>query len=184
MNDTESLEGLQQEKTGLEEDSKRLKAKRRSLEEKAKTLEENARTEKLEIDKKLATQILEEENRTHNDAVKELEDKIANLEKQLRPSPSAESTPTQTVSESTQEISDDVDESVSVGVLPQPEQSEVEVSQRIRKGRNAASSEYAVPESARRSKFSNFGIRLDKFERIGRLEYNVRLFLWKMGNHQ
>jgi phage shock protein A len=99
------------------------------LEATAKTLEEKAHAEKLAIDKKLAIQILEEENRTHNEAVRELEEKIANLEQQLKSSPSAESTPTQTASEPAQEVPDDVVEGVSAGVLPQPEQSEVEVSQ-------------------------------------------------------
>jgi len=100
-----------------------------SLEEKANTLEEKARMEKLAIDKKLAIEILEEENRTHNEAVKELENKIANLAQQMKPSHSAESTETKTISEPAPEISDDVDESVSVGVLPESEQTEVEVSQ-------------------------------------------------------
>lgn len=116
-------------KTGPKEESKRLEEKRRSLEGKTRILEEKARTEKLAIDKKLLVQILEEENITHNDAVKELEDKIANLEQQLQPSPTIENTQSQTLSESSQEISDDVDESVSVSVLPPPEQTEAEVSQ-------------------------------------------------------
>lgn len=85
--------------------------------------------EKLAIDKKLLVQILEEENITHNDAVKELEDKIANLEQQLQPSPTIENTQSQMPSEPSQEISDDVDESVSVSVLPPPKQNEAEVSQ-------------------------------------------------------
>jgi hypothetical protein len=62
----------------------------------------------------------------HNDAVKELEDKIANLEQQMKPLPSAESPPTQTASEPAEEISDDVDESVSAGVLSPPEESVVD----------------------------------------------------------
>jgi hypothetical protein len=98
------------------------------LEDKTKILEEKARAEKLAIDKRLLVQILEEENLTHNDAVKELEDKIANLEKQLQPSPTIESTSSQMPSEPAQGISDDVDEGVSAGVLPQPEQNEAEVS--------------------------------------------------------
>lgn len=119
MSNAESFEGLQ-----------RLKANRISLEEKANTLEEKARMEKLAIDKKLAMEILEEENRTHNEAVKELENKIANLAQQMKPSHSAESdTETKTISEPASEISDDVDDSVSVGVLLEPEQTEVEVSQ-------------------------------------------------------
>jgi len=147
VSDTESLEGLQKAKTGLEEDSRRLKEKRRSLEERSKTLEEKARVEKLAIDKKLAIQILEEENRTHDDtvreleksleeenrthddAVRELEDKIANLEQQLKPPTSAESTSTQTIPEPAQEIPEDVDEGAGVGMLQEPEQSEVEAPQ-------------------------------------------------------
>jgi hypothetical protein len=118
LSNAESFEGLQ-----------RLRANRRSLEEKATTLEEKARMEKLAIDKKLAMEILEEENRTHNEAVRELEEKIAKLGQQMKPSHSVESTETQTIAEPAPEISDDVDESLSVGVLPEPEQAEVEVSQ-------------------------------------------------------
>jgi hypothetical protein len=58
-----------------------------------------------------------------------LEDKIANFDQQLQPSPTIESTSSQTPSEPAQEISDDVDEGVSAGVLQQPEQNEAEVSQ-------------------------------------------------------
>jgi phage shock protein A len=92
---------LQQAKTELSEDSKRLKERRRSLEAKAMTLEERARLDKLAIDKKLATEILEEENQTHNDAVKELEEKIANLGKQIKHSFLIESVFTQADSETT-----------------------------------------------------------------------------------
>jgi predicted nucleic acid-binding Zn-ribbon protein len=106
-----------------------LQQKRRSLEEKAKTLEEKARLEKLAIDKKLAVEILEEENRTHEEAVKELEDRIANLEQQMKTSPSAENAPTETDSEPAEETSGHVSEDVSAGMLPPPEQTEVEVSQ-------------------------------------------------------
>lgn len=120
--------------------SNAVKERRRSLEEKAKTLEEKARLERLAIDKKLAVQILEEENlthdaavkeleeenRMHNDAVKELEDKIANLEQQMKPLPSAESPLTQTASEPAEEISDDVEKGVSADVLPPPEESVVD----------------------------------------------------------
>jgi hypothetical protein len=128
MSNTESLQELQQAKTGPKEESKRLEEKRRSLEEKTRLLEEKARAGKLAIDKQLLVQILEEENLTHDAAVKELQDKIANLEQQLKPSPPIESAPSQTASEPTQEISDDVDEDVSAGLLPPPEQGEVEVS--------------------------------------------------------
>jgi hypothetical protein len=106
-----------------------VKERRRSLEEKAKTLEEKARLEKLAIDKNLAIEILEEENRTHNDAVKELEDKIANLERQMKPSSSPESPSSQTVPEPPQEISDDVDEGIGVGALQESGQNKVEVPQ-------------------------------------------------------
>jgi hypothetical protein len=112
LSNAESFDGFQ-----------RIKENRRSLEQKAKTLEEKAFLEKLAIDKKLLIQILEEENRTHNDSVRELEDKISNWEKQLKPSPSAENTPTQTTSEPAQEISPEVEESVSPAVLPPPEES-------------------------------------------------------------
>jgi hypothetical protein len=128
MSNTESLQELQQARTGPKEESKRLEEKRRSLEEKTRLLEEKARAGKLAIDKQLLVQILEEENLTHDAAVKELQDKIANLEQQLKPSPPIESAPSQTASEPTQEISDDVDEDVSAGLLPPPEQGEVEVS--------------------------------------------------------
>ena len=120
--------------------SNAVKERRISLEEKTKTLEEKARLERLAIDKKLAVQILEEENLTHDAAVKELEEenrmheaavkelegKIANLEQQMKPLPSEETAPTQTVSEPAEEISDDVDESVSTEVLPPPEESVVD----------------------------------------------------------
>jgi phage shock protein A len=120
--------------------SNAVKERRKSLEEKAKTLEEKARLERLAIDKKLAVQILEEENlthdaavkeleeenRMHNAAVKELEDKIANLEQQMQPLPSAESPPPPTTSEPAEEISDDVDEGVSADVLSTPEESVVD----------------------------------------------------------
>jgi hypothetical protein len=128
MSNTESLQELQQARTGPKEESKRLEEKRRSLEEKTRLLEEKARAGKLAIDKQLLVQILEEENLTHDAAVKELQDKIANLEQQLKPSPPIESAPSQTASEPTQETTDDVDEDVSAGLLPPPEQGEVEVS--------------------------------------------------------
>lgn len=127
MSNAENLQGPKHTRTGPEE-SKRLEQKRRSLEEKTKILEENARVEKLAIDKKLLVQILEEENLTHEAAVKELEDKIANLEQQMKPSATTENTLNQAPSEPAQEISDDVNESVSADVLPPPDQSEVELS--------------------------------------------------------
>lgn len=133
--------------------SKAMKDGRKSLEEKTKNLEEKARLEKLTIDKKLALEILEEENRTHNEtikeleqtieqenhahdnAVKELEDKIANLEQQTKTQsspeelPSSQTTPepTQAIPETTEELSDDTAESISLGTLQEPRQEEVEV---------------------------------------------------------
>ena len=115
-------------KTGLEEESKRLEDKRRLLEDKTKILEEKARAEKLAIDRKLLVQILEEENLTHDAAVKELEDKIANFDQQLKPSLSIESAPSELPSEPVEETSD-VDEGISAGLLQQTEQSEFEAPQ-------------------------------------------------------
>lgn len=125
--------------------SNTVKEGRRSLEERSKTLEEKARLEKLAIDKKLAAEILEEENRTHNvtikelentieeenrthnTAVKELEDKIAHLEEQMKPPSSPETPSSQTVPEPTKDVSDEADESTSVGMLQEPEQNKVQV---------------------------------------------------------
>jgi hypothetical protein len=59
-----------------------------------------------------------------------LEDKIANFDQQLKPSPIIEGTSSQTSSEPAQEISHYVDDGVSVSVLPQPEQNEAEVSEK------------------------------------------------------
>jgi len=129
LSNIESLKGHQHSRTGPDEESKRLDQKRRSLEEKTKILEENARVEKLAIDKKLLAQILEEENLTHDAAVKELEDMIANLEQQMKSSITIENVPSETSSEPVQEVSEDLGEGVGAGVLPQPEQNDVEVSQ-------------------------------------------------------
>jgi hypothetical protein len=104
----------------------RIKEKRRSLEEKAKTLEEKAFMKKLAIDKNLLVQILEEENRAHDDSVRELEEKIANWENQLKSSSPAENTPTQTTSEPSQEISTDVEKSVTPVELQSSEESTVQ----------------------------------------------------------
>lgn len=124
MGKTENLEELQQ--ATPRDEYKRLEEKRRSLEENTKILEEKARTEKLAIDKNLFVQILEEENRTHDDIVKELEDKMASLEQQMKPSLSFEGSPNPTSSESAQEISDNIDEDVSVDVPVQSEESTVQ----------------------------------------------------------
>jgi hypothetical protein len=117
----------------------RVSAKRGSLEEKTKIFEENARKAKLSIDRELLVQVLQEENRahdeaikeldgklqeenrTHDDAIKELEEKIADLEMQIKSSSEVESIPTETPSEPAQETIEplqetptEVDEHVSV----------------------------------------------------------------------
>ena len=103
-------------------------AKRGSLEEKTKIFEENARKAKLSIDKELLVNVIQEENRahdeaikeldekiqeenrTHNDAIKELDEKIADLEMQIKSSSEAESIPTETPSEPAQEITEPAQE--------------------------------------------------------------------------
>ena len=126
MSNIWTIEELRQATSGAVEQYKCLEEKRRLLEKKTKILEEKARTEKLVVDKNLLVQILEEENRTHDDTVKELEDKIASLEQQMKPSLSFEGSPTPTSSESAQEISDNIDEDISVDVPLQPEESTVQ----------------------------------------------------------
>ena len=87
--------------------------------------------EKLAIDRKLLAQILEEENRTHDAAIRELEEKIANLEQQIKPSFTVEGIQSQTPSEPAQkmpkpaqemfkpaqEVSDKVNEDFGIGAL-------------------------------------------------------------------
>lgn len=110
----------------------RVSAKRGSLEEKTKIFEENARKAKLSIDKELLVNVLQEENhahdeaikeldekiqeenRTHNDAIKELDEKIADLEMQIKSSSEAESIPTETPSEPAQETSEPLQETPTV----------------------------------------------------------------------
>ena len=133
MSNIWTIEELRRATSGAVEQYKCLEEKRRLLEKKTKILEEKARTEKLAVDKKLLVQILEEENRTHDDTVKELEDKIASLEQQMKPSLSIEGSPTPTSSESAQEISDNIDEDVNVDVPLQPEESTVKSSKKIKK---------------------------------------------------
>lgn len=126
MSNVWTIEELRQGVSGAVEQFKCLEEKRRLLEKKVEILEEKARMEKLVVDRNLLVQILEEENRTHDDTVKELEDKIASLEQQMKPSLSFEGSPTPTSSESAQEISDNIDENVSVDVPLQPEESTVQ----------------------------------------------------------
>ena len=105
-----------------------VKARRGSLEEKTKILEENARKAKLSIDMELLVQVLQEENRAHDDAIKELdeklreekrahgdaikelEEKIADLQMQIKSSSEAESIPTETPSEPAQEMTEPLQE--------------------------------------------------------------------------
>ena len=115
-------------RTGPEEEYKRFEERRRSLEEKTRSFEEKARAEKLAIDKKLLVQILEEENLTHEAAVKELEDKIASFDQQLKPSLSTESAPNEPLSEPVEETPN-ADDGISAGLLQQPEQTEFEAPQ-------------------------------------------------------
>ncbi len=109
----------------------RASAKRGSLEEKTKIFEENARKAKLSIDKELLINIvqeenrahdetvkeldekLQEENRTHNDAIKELDEKIADLEMQIKSSTEVESTPTEAPPEPAQETTEPLQETPS-----------------------------------------------------------------------
>ena len=98
------------------------------MEEKTKIFEENARKAKLSIDMELFVQVLQEENRahdetikeldeklqeenrTHDDAVKELEEKIADLQMQIKSSSEAENVPTETTSEPAQETTEPLQE--------------------------------------------------------------------------
>jgi hypothetical protein len=105
-----------------------VQANRGSLEEKTKIFEENARVAKLSIDKGLLVQVLQEENRAHDDAVKELdeklqeenrahddavkelEEKIADLDSEIESSSNAESISTETPSEPAQEATEPLQE--------------------------------------------------------------------------
>lgn len=102
---------------------KHLEEKRRSLEEKTKALEEKARVEKLAIDRRLFSQILQEENRTHEAAIKELEDKMASLDQQMKSSYVVEDVQSQISSEPVPEtvepapeVSYNVSEDASAGM--------------------------------------------------------------------
>jgi hypothetical protein len=106
----------------------RASAKRGSLEEKTKIFEENARKAKLSIDMELLVQVLQEENRahdevikeldeklqeenrTHDGAMKELEEKIADLQMQIKSSSEAESIPSETPSEPEQKMTEPAQE--------------------------------------------------------------------------
>jgi hypothetical protein len=126
LSDVWTIEELRQATSGAVEQYKCLEEKRRQLEKKTKTLEEKARMEKLVVDRNLLVQILEEENHTHDDAVKELEGKIASFEQQTTTSPSFESSQTTTGSEPAQEISSNIDGSVSADAPVHPEESAVQ----------------------------------------------------------
>ncbi len=109
MSNLQDLKGLQ-----------RVREKRKSLEKKTQIFEEKANKEKLSIDRQLLVQILEEENRSHDDvvkelderlqeenlmhgdAIKELQEKIADLETQIGYSSKVENVPDEKPSESLQ----------------------------------------------------------------------------------
>jgi len=137
MSNIQSLKGFQQAKTELVEASKRLEETRKSLEGKTRVLEEEARVEKLAIDRKLLLQIVQEENLTHDAAIRDLEEKIANLDLQIKPSSKVESIPSEMPSEPVQEApepvkktSDDINASqeMTLGPLQESEPKESEVS--------------------------------------------------------
>ncbi len=144
MSNIQSLERLQA-RNELEEASKHLEEKRKSLEGKTKVLMEKARIEKLAIDRKLLLQIVEEENQTHSAAIKDLEEKIANLDLQIKPAAERENFPSQKTSEPVQEMPEpvqkmsvepvqeisngtDASQATSFGPLQEPEPKESEVS--------------------------------------------------------
>jgi hypothetical protein len=107
----------------------RARKKRRSLEEKTKIFETNAQIAKLSIDKQLLVQLLQEENRSHDEAikeldetlqeenrvhdeaVKELDEKIADLEEQIKLSSPVDSVPSETSSEPAEDVLEDPEES-------------------------------------------------------------------------
>ncbi len=128
MSSLQSLEGFQ-----------RARKKQKSLEEKAKIFEENARIAKLSIDKQLYTQILQEmdhthddvireledkvqeENRNHNDATKELREKIADLERQIKSPLRADGTSNETTHVLAHEVHEPVQETPEpVQEMPKP----------------------------------------------------------------
>jgi hypothetical protein len=105
-----------------------VSAKRGSLEEKTMIFEENARKAKLSIDKELLVQVIQEENReheeavkeleeklreenrSHDDAIKELDEKMADLEMQIKSPSDAESIPTEIPPEPAQETTEPLQE--------------------------------------------------------------------------
>jgi uncharacterized phage infection (PIP) family protein YhgE len=164
LSNTYGFRGSQQAKSELAEESKRLREKRKkSLEEKTKIFEENARVAKLSIDKQLLVQILQEEKRSHNDAIRELEEaleeekrshndsvgeleeKIAVLEQQMKSLSKAESIhetpsePEEEVSESAQEISEPAEETST------------DVDERTQRARRVQESVYALLQESTQS---------------------------------
>jgi hypothetical protein len=157
--------GFQQAKSGLAEESKRLHEKRKkSLEEKTKIFEENARIAKLSIDKQLLVQILqeekrshddaireleealEEEKRSHNDSVRELEEKIADLDQQMKSSSKAESILHETPSEPAEEISEPAQE-----ISEPAEETSTKVDERTQRARRLQESVYALLQESKQS---------------------------------
>lgn len=116
------------------------------MDSQAKIFEENARIAKLSIDKQLLAQILQEMDRTHDDAVKELEEKLqeenrahddatkelrekmVELEEQIKLSSRVESIPSE-MPEPRQEMSEPAQE---MSESPQEISTEDDTSQRAR----------------------------------------------------
>lgn len=115
--------------------------------------------DKLAIDKKLLGQILQEENHTHDEAIRELEEMIANLDEQMKPSFKAEdiqsqklSEPAQETPEPAQKVSDDVNKDVSVEELQERARELLQESDHT-----AAQSEVEAPqETSKKKKRSPF----------------------------
>ena len=105
--------------------------------------------EKLAIDRKLLAQILQEENRTHEAAIKEIEEKMANLEQQMKSSNTVEDVQNQMPPEPAQEVSDNVSE--DVGAL---QENAVELLQES--DRTQVQNEVEAPQETKKKKRSLF----------------------------
>ena len=110
--------------------------------------------DKLAIDKKLLGQILQEENHTHDAAIRELEETIAYLDEQMKPSFKAEDIQSQKLSEPAQEspepaqkIPDDVNKDPSVEELQERARELLQESDHT-----AAQSEVEAPQETSKKK--------------------------------
>lgn len=131
MSSIESVRGFQQARNELEEASRRLEEKRKSLEGKTRILEEKARVEKLAIDRKLLLQIVEEENLTHNAAIKDLEEKIASVDLQIKPSVGKENISDQKTAERAKETPETPEPVQQLPVQQVPDESVQETSNAV-----------------------------------------------------